>query len=117
MDLLFEDKERNDISPANHNINLYSYYDLSGRKDIGSVRNLLNKWFLNYPIQERSELKARFKKTFSSTFFELFIHELFKSQGFDLTIHPILINSTKKPDYLIKKDDQEFYLEAKEAIR
>jgi hypothetical protein len=45
----------------------------------------------------------------------LFIFSLFKSQGFEIIIHPEVPNSNKRPDFLLKKANIEFYLEAKEA--
>jgi hypothetical protein len=112
---LFDIKNRKYIGPPSHNENSYDYYDRSSRKDVSNMRNILNKWFHDYPESEREELKKRIKKTFSSTFYELFIFELFKYQGFEITIHPTVPNSKKKPDFLMKKGDFEFYLEAKES--
>jgi len=58
-------------------------------------------------------LKSRFRKTFYDCFYELFIFTLFKSLGFEIEIHPILPDSLKRPDFLIKKQDLEIYIEAK----
>ncbi|WP_461139576.1 hypothetical protein, partial [Spirosoma pomorum] len=61
--------------------------------------------------------KKNFKKVdFDSAFFELFIHELFLNQGFEITTHPTVPDSTKTPDFLAKKGDIEIYLEAKVAF-
>ncbi len=112
---LFDEKIRIDLDPSHHNENTFDYYDRSARKDVSNVRQLLNKWFLSYPDSEQSELKSRFKKTFSSAFYELFIYHLFRHQGFEIEIHPEIPNSNKRPDFLLKKGSVEFYLEAKEA--
>ena len=112
---LFDDKVRIDLDPSHHNENTFDYYDRSARNDVSNVRQKLNDWFSGYPLSEQKELKSRFKKTFSSAYFELFIHELFKRQGFEIVIHPEVPNSSKRPDFLLKKNGLEFYLEAKEA--
>jgi len=112
---LFDDKNRTYLEPATHNENTYDYFDRSARQDVSNVRQVLNEWFENYPLTEKHELKSRFKKTFSSAFYELFIYTLFSHQGFEITIHPEVPNSNKRPDFLLKKDDIEFYIEAKEA--
>lgn len=112
---LFPLKERIDLDAAFHNENTYNYYNRSARKEISKVRNLLNEWFSTYPENEQNELKARFKKTFSSAFFELFIYQLFSNLGFQITIHPKIPGSSKKPDFLLIKGECQFYLEAKEA--
>lgn len=115
MTELFDEKIRVDLDPSHHNENTFDYYDRSARKDVSNVRELLNKWFLSYPVSEQSELKSRFKKTFSSAFYELFIFNLFRHQGFEIEIHPEIPNINKSPDFLLKKGSVEFYLEAKEA--
>lgn len=112
---LFDEKNRIDLDPSLHNENAFSYYDRSARSDVSKVRNLLNVWFKKYPDDEKAELKSRFKKTFSSAFYELFLYELFRQQDFEITIHPEIQNSSKRPDFLLKKNEYEIYIEAKEA--
>ena len=112
---LFEDKERVNIEYAKNHHNTYTFYDESDLREMSGVRNILNKWFANYPSSEQIELKRRFKTEFDSAFYELFLHELFLKQGYKLHVHPILPNTTKRPDFLVSKGDFEFYLEAKVA--
>lgn len=112
---LFEDKERNNLEYAKNHHNTYIFYDESGLREMSGVRNILNEWFDSYPSSEKIELKRRFKKEFDSAFYELFLHELFLKQGFKLQVHPMLPDTTKRPDFLVSKGDFEFYLEAKVA--
>ena len=112
---LFDDKIREDLKPARHLDNLYVFFDRSGRESSKVIRELLNDWFYRFPQSEKLELKSRIKLDFSSTFYELFIHELFTKLGYKLTPHPTLVNSTDKPDFLAQKEDEEFYIEAKVA--
>jgi len=115
MNELFEPRDRSYLGPANHNENPYDYYCRSGRQSVLAIRQTLNTWFSHYPDEGKNELKKRFKKTFSAAFFELFIHEIFLCQGFEIEIHPSLMDSNRKPDFLIKKKGIEIYVEAKEA--
>ena len=94
MNSLFE---RTHLEPAKHNDNTYEYYNISARTDISKVRDILEKWFYNYPEEEKKELKSRFKKDL----------------GYNIIIHPDLPSSPKKPDFLISKNDLEIYIEAK----
>src|SRR5690606_10396387 len=57
----------------------------------------------------------RSQTSFSSPFFELFLHEFFRRQDFTLEPHPILPDTTKRPDFLVRGHGLEFYLEAKES--
>jgi len=112
---LFDIKPRVATDAARHNENTYLSYDRSARKDVDAVRENLNTWFAHYPASERSELKRRFQTTFSSAYYELFLHELFRRQGFEIEIHPELPNTSKRPDFLLRKLKFECYVEAKEA--
>jgi hypothetical protein len=112
---LFEDKNRTDIRPAKHIDNEYNFYDRSASPQVSIIREKLNQWFENYPSHEKLEMKARFMTSFSSAFYELFLHELFIKQGFTIEIHPDMPDTKNKPDFLVRGNGVEFYLEAKEA--
>lgn len=113
MNNLFDSIERRYLEAARHNENVYDYYNTSARADITIIRNTLEGWFLNYPENEKKELKSRFKKDFDSAFYELFLYELFSKLGYEITIHPDLPSSPKRPDFLICRDGLEIYVEAK----
>lgn len=113
MNSLFNSFERTYLEPAKHNDNTYEYYNISARTDISKVRDTIEGWFYNYPKEEKKELKSRFKKDFDSSFFELFLYELFCKLGYNIVIHPDLPFSPKKPDFLISKNGIEVYVEAK----
>lgn len=99
--------------PSGNNENSFNYYHKSNRNDIRIIRVTLEDWFSKYPESEKKELKIRFKKDFDSAFFELFLYELFKKLGYDITIHPELKDSSKRPDFLIVKNGNRTYVEAK----
>lgn len=99
--------------PSSNNENPFNYYHKSNRKDMALIRKTLEKWFLEYPEAEKVELKNRFKKDMDSAFFELFLYQMFKKLGFEITIHPEIKDSRKRPDFLISKNDFEAYAEAK----
>ena len=113
--LLFEDKERFDVKPANHLDNIYDFYDRSNSNLAAKIRKLLNGWFDNYPESGKVELKKRFQTSFSSTYYELFVHELFYKQGFTLVPHPKIKGTANTPDFFVQGHGIDFYLEAKEA--
>lgn len=99
MNNLFDSIERRYLEAARHNENVYDYYNTSARADMTIIRNTLEGWFLNYPENEKKELKSRFKKDFYSAFYELFLYELFSKLGYEITIHPNLPSSPKRPDF------------------
>ncbi|WP_158728434.1 MULTISPECIES: hypothetical protein [unclassified Flavobacterium] len=99
--------------PSSNNENVFNYYHKSNRSDIKIIRAILEDWFSKYPEIEKKELKIRFKKDFDSAFFELFLYELFNKLGYEIVIHPELKDSNKRPDFLIMKDGNQTYVEAK----
>lgn len=113
--ILFEDKKRNRLDYCRQLENPYDFYDSSAKPEFGVVRDKLNNWFSRYPEPNQSELRERFKSTFSSAFFELFIHQFFFNLGFQISIHPKILTTSKRPDFLIRNNLAEFYLEVKEA--
>jgi hypothetical protein len=110
---LFSDIERDFTGPSETNEDSFSYYERSARKDIGKIRDLLEKWFQNLPETEKYEVKKRFEKSFDSVFYELFLFNFFKELGYEIIIHPQIDNTDKKPDFLVSKDGIEIYIEAK----
>jgi len=112
---IFDNKIRTDKDPAKHIDNTYDFFDRSDSKKADVIRVVINEWFDNYPETDKAEFKKRFKKEFSSSLYELFIHELFTKQGFCLESHPLLENSSKRPDFLAKGNGIEFFIEVKEA--
>ena len=113
LEKLFDDTTEYIDGPSKYNTDPYEYYQKSSREDVNAVRELLESWFSEFPQKERKELKGRFKKEFYTAFYELFLFKLFKNQGFEIEIHPPLKSSTKRPDFLIKKNGVECYVEAK----
>jgi len=113
MESLFESFKRTYLEPSRFNGNTYDYYNISARPDMSKVRDTLESWFYNYPEEEKKELKTRFKEDFDSTFYELFLYQLFCKLGYSIIIHPDLPLSPRKPDFLISKDGLEIYVEAK----
>jgi len=109
---LFEDKIREDYGRASFGDNIFNYYDNNQQAKIAEIREVLNKWFENYPEENKIELKQNFKNCFNDAFYELFVHETFYRQGYILEPHPLLENSAKRPDFLARKGKEEFYIEA-----
>lgn len=112
---LFDSTEHPLEGPASHLIDTFTYFDLSAREDIASIRKDLEDWFTRFPDEGKKELKAQFRVNFSSCFFELYLHEVFIRLGFRLTVHPPIAESNKHPDFLVEGNGMRFYVEAREA--
>ncbi|RZJ67680.1 MAG: hypothetical protein EOO50_05200 [Flavobacterium sp.] len=77
------------------------------------AKDYLEEWFANYPEEHRNRLREDFKHKFGDAWYELFIHQLFFLQGFQMEVHPEVPNSTRRPDFLATKKGYSCYVEAK----
>jgi hypothetical protein len=48
----------------------------------------------------------------SAALYEVYLRALFDAQGFAVEIHPHVMNSPNRPDYLLSKPGASFYVEA-----
>lgn len=110
--VLFEEKDRFDFQYSEFGVSIFEFFDSSAKDRVELVRKTLNEWFSRYPNSHQEDLKKGFKNNFYTAMYELFIHELFLKQGFVLFPHPIVLNTSKRPDFLAVKGSVEFYIEA-----
>ena len=111
---LFSDISRTDTAPASHGEDRFEYYNRSARVGVVNIRRLIQAWFDAYPRSEQAELAARFRWAFDSAYFELFLHELSRRLGYDVTVHPHLPSGiSKRPDFGLTLADKLTYLEAR----
>lgn len=95
----------------------YAYYRNSERASVRVLRDLLEQWFDEIPVQERLDLQQRFRSRNASqhrsAFFELFLHHLLLRSGYQVGFHPEMQGVTTHPDFLVSRNGQaRFYLEA-----
>jgi hypothetical protein len=116
MNLFDENIDRSDIAPGGYSEPDFEYLNRSGRFAAGAIRVLLEDWFSRYPKQSKDELRASFRSRddvqHRSAFFELYIHELLLVHGYQVEVHPKLGKTTKRPDFLARRNGQEVYVEA-----
>jgi hypothetical protein len=77
----------------------------------------MNAWFAEYPREAQLELRSRITsgddQQFEAAFFELYLHELFRSMGYAVEVHPTGGGSRRRPDFLLRADGvPEVYVEA-----
>ena len=111
---LFKDVPRQDSGPKPQIESIYSYLKRSARPEVEEVRILLENCFANYPEDAKAELKSRMVKgiEYDSAAFELLLHEMLLLEGYEIQTHPQILGTTKTPDFLVRRGDTSFYLEA-----
>lgn len=111
---LFEGFDRTDLDFKKHSENSFAFLNRSGRPEFERVRDFLEACFEHYPDGEKPELKSRFISSteYDSAQFELLLHELLLRLGYKIEIHPEIAGTNKHPDFLVKRGELKFYLEA-----
>ena len=99
---------------GNYIENRYDYYVQSTKEKIINRKNVLEEWFQLHPIEEQQEIKSRIKKNehFDSVVFEMFLFQKHNKELWDINIHPTLPHSSDRPDFSLRKNGVEMYLEA-----
>ncbi len=114
--MIFDDKTRTDSSPRKNSETLYNFLDRTATESYELVRRDIIQWLAAYPAYPDELSKNRLIKDFSSdfeaAFFELFLHNFFKEKGYEAFPEPAFSSSKLAPDFLVKKDELEFLLEA-----
>lgn len=110
---LFDDFERTDFTYSRHSESTYSFYNRAALPEFTEVRLRLEEWFADYPDKEKAEFKRNLQNDFDAAHYELFLFALFVKNGFIVELHPIMPNSSKRPDLLIRKGEFEAYVEAR----
>lgn len=115
--MLFEtDIKRTYQGSSKYSESTFQFLNRSSKRRFSEVRKLINKWYSNFPREHRQDLKSRIKSgddsSFNSAFFELYLHEFLKKLEYSVEIHPNVSGINSRPDFLVTKNDEEFYLEA-----
>lgn len=95
----------------------FEYHNISARPGVEAFRKVAEQWFRSYPDQHKRDLRARFRSKSPSdhfgAFFELYLHQLLLSMNCEVQIHPQLISSSARPDFVVQDaKGQRFYVEA-----
>ncbi len=113
--MLFDDRERADASPRQNGESRYEFLDRVAGDHRNCVRQLMNDWIDHYPEDERAELIARLKsrsdESVTAAYWELYIHETLRLEGWKLTIHPEIEGTRRSPDFLAVRGDDKMYVE------
>jgi hypothetical protein len=78
------------------------------------VRENLEAWFEHYPAEQKENFRSRFVVATEtlSAFWELYLYELFRRQGFAVTLHPSVSDTSGRPDFQLERATDTIYVEA-----
>uniref|UniRef100_A0A7C5VUD5 Uncharacterized protein n=1 Tax=Thermomicrobium roseum TaxID=500 RepID=A0A7C5VUD5_THERO len=80
------------------------------------VRSLLEAWFLRLPEAAQTDVRSRLwerdRRLALAAFWELYLHELLLTLGYETTPHPVLAAAGPRPDFLAVRQGESLYVEA-----
>jgi hypothetical protein len=112
---IFDDIARSDAKPARHGEDRFAFLNRSASRYFGMVRDLVEEWFSHFPEEHQSALRGGLRsddEPSASAFWELYLHEAYRRSGYEIAIHPKVASRTTRPDFLLTRGDERFYLEA-----
>lgn len=118
---LFDQVNRNETRPRRQNESSFDYMNSSARPGIAAIRDLLENWFEQWPDGAKADVSARLRSRdtvqHESAWLELFWHEVLRSSGYAVEIHPVVANVRTNPDFVARSNGtSNFYLEATLAM-
>jgi hypothetical protein len=80
------------------------------------VRDLLEEWFGHVPAEVQGGLRGRFRSNDEAqhvaAFWELYLYEAHRRLGFSIEFEPSMPDTPRRPDFLLERGEDRFYLEA-----
>src|SRR2546423_5573065 len=108
---IFDDVPRTNDRPSRHSESRSGFLNRAAGPVFDRIRALMEDWFERYPAAGRADLRARLRTdssdAFSAAFWELYQHETLTRMGFDLTLHPEVPGTAKRPDFLARRQGEE----------
>jgi hypothetical protein len=113
---LFDEQDRSDPAPCREGEDSYSFLNRVDTPYWAQVRNLLEDFFARYPAEHAGSLRGDFRSRLPgrhyAAWWELYLHELFLRLGYEITIHPAIEGTERKPDFGLRRDGSELLVEA-----
>jgi hypothetical protein len=96
---------------------MYTFLDRVAGPVWDRIRQLIEEWVKGYCPDDQAEMVARLRNKrdidFTAAYWELLLYHGLKALGFEVTCHPEVAGTTKRPDFLVEGNECSFYLEAK----
>lgn len=112
---LFDRVGRTNASPAGYNEDSFSFLNRVAGPYWQRLRTALDDWYAVFP-DTSADLWRRFRKAdpkqHYAAWWELYLHHLFTNLGFRVTPNAELPQGNSRPDLLVERGNQFFYVEA-----
>ena len=101
---LFDQFARTDHRHAYRSETDFDFMNRSAWPACENIREVLERWFANYPDNHKGDLRARFRKgdhNHAAAFFELYLHQAMSRLELSPEVHPDPQIGKGRPDYAI----------------
>jgi hypothetical protein len=102
--VLFEKRERTRKQPLQRGEGLFEFYQRCAAPGYDEFRSVVNGWLVQMPAGDRNELISRMRyggdREFGASLSELSVHAFILGSGCRACLHPEILGTTKRPDYL-----------------
>jgi hypothetical protein len=116
---IFDEIKRSDKRSKYFNESSFDYYNLSARPGMAAIRELIERWYADFPSAGKTDIRGRLRSgrqtDFLSSFFELYLCQLSRALGFSVEIYPEMSHHARKshPDFILSHaGEPALYVEA-----
>jgi len=116
--MMFETGARTYMGPRDHGESQYEFLNRSGRPQFAAARLSIDDWYSRLCDGLKDQVFHRVRsgndQQFDAAYWELYLHELFLRLGYEISCE-LALPSNRKIDFLLRRGDAAFYLEATTA--
>ncbi len=115
---LFSDVARTDNSPKTYRETDFEFLNRTAGNNWDIIRSKIEEWFTAVDPNGQKHLASALQgdaSQFQGAFWELYLHQAFRSMGFAVTFEPRETGSDGQlltPDFLLKRDGKRMYVDA-----
>ena len=95
---------------------IHEFFEREGRPEVAPIRDWIEHWYDQLPSDKQRDIRGRMRsgdsEQFTTAYFELQMFAMLKRMGYDTIVEPRLANGRYNPDFLARREDETFYLEA-----
>jgi hypothetical protein len=115
MPTLFDDFVRTNGRQGLYSEDTFTFLNRAAGVVWERIREKLDDWYASFPDVD-GDVRERFRSPrpdqHYAAWWELYVHNLLRSMGFEVTIHPTVPGTTGHPDFLAERGEDSFYVEA-----
>ena len=102
--------------PAAAKEKIREFLEREGHPEAAPIRDWIEHWYDQLPSDKQRDIRGRMRsgdgRQFTSAYFELQMFAMLRRMGYDITVEPMLADGRYTPDFLARRGDEAFFLEA-----